>query len=177
MNWLRRSGRHRAVSQRSGYRSVPPTPDGAVSPGPIAAGRFLGRGTEACVLRVATAAGPVEALTLPVMVSPTCICPLVSPAEAMDEGSRQRTKANLHILLLLARDQPSYSATVVCRDGTVLPSIRQGRRGAVKEQQKRGQPGLRVDVAVGKCWRSPALMPEGSRCCCPSGARSTHSIA
>jgi len=98
MNRLRRSGGHRTGSQRSGYRSVPPTPDGAISPGPMAAGRFLGRGTEACVLRATTAA---EALTPPVMVSPTCICPLVSPAKAMDEVIRQRTKADLHIFLLL----------------------------------------------------------------------------
>jgi hypothetical protein len=85
-----------AASQRSGYRSVPPKPDGAVSPGPIAAGRFLGRGTEACARPVA-AGLTVEALTVPVMVSPTCICPLASPARTIDEGSRQRMKANLHI--------------------------------------------------------------------------------
>ena len=68
----------------------------------------------------------------------------------MDEGSRQRMKANLHIFLLLARDQPSDFATVVCRDGTVLPCIRLGYRGFAKEQQKRGQPGLGVDACGGR---------------------------
>jgi hypothetical protein len=63
------------------------------------AGRFLGSGTDTRV--VATGAAlTVEPLPGPVMMSPTLSCPLVSPARTIDEGSRQRTKANFHILLL-----------------------------------------------------------------------------
>src|SRR5882757_4099129 len=65
------------------------------------AGLFRGRGTDTRVLPTAAAAAlTVEPLPLPVMMSPTLSCPLVSPAKTIDEGSRQRTKANFHILLL-----------------------------------------------------------------------------
>jgi hypothetical protein len=101
--------------------------DGAVSLRPIAVGRSGGRGTGTCVWRGAMAADvgvTVEALPFPVIVSPTCSCPLASSAKPTDGGSRHATKANLHIFLLPTRDQPSEFATVVCWDGTVLPSIR-----------------------------------------------------
>ena len=149
-------------------------------------GRFLGSGTEACVWPVPTV-GALTGPVIPVMVSPTCICPLVSPAKTMDEGSRQRMKANLHIFLLPARDQPSDFATVMCEDGTVPPSIRQGCRGSAREQQIRGQRGLRIDAWGGRKELTKSGRGAGSTKATaissvhcldePNGAWSYHSIA
>ena len=60
------------------------------------------------------------ALALPTMVNPTWICPVLSRANATDEGSMQRTKTNRHIFLAPGRDRKSGFATMLCRDGAVF---------------------------------------------------------
>jgi hypothetical protein len=86
----------------------------------------------------------VAALGSATMVSPTLNCPLVCPARTKDQGSRHRTKANLHIFLLPARHQPSDFATGVCRDGTAVPSI----RSAVAIRTKRSKDEARLAFAT-----------------------------
>jgi hypothetical protein len=115
------TGPARFLRRALGYGRVQLLP-AAVLLEPRAAGLALGSGTA-----MAMAAGvglTVAALGSATMVSPTLNCPLVSPARTKDQGSRHRTKANLHIFLLPARHQPSDFATVVCRDGTAVPSVR-----------------------------------------------------
>ena len=100
--------------------------DGALSLGPLAEGLSVGRGTDATGSALAPAAvlGLTTELPVPVIVIPTCSRPLLSRAEVVDQGSRQKTKANLHIVWLPARDQSSGFATVASRDRTILSSKR-----------------------------------------------------
>src|SRR5882757_9426914 len=95
------------------------------------AGLFRGRGTDTRVLPTAAAAAlTVEPLPGPVMMSPTFSCPLVSPAKATDEGSRQRTKANFHILLLQhAINRPISQQGCAGMERFCLPSVVLSRLG------------------------------------------------
>jgi hypothetical protein len=116
--------------------------DGALSLGPLAAGLSVGRGTDTCVSLVAMAAGvglTREALPFPVMVIPTCSRSLLSPAKAIDESSKQKTKTNLHIFLA-----PSARSTVRFRNSGVpgwngSASRTTCCRGSAKEQKKQSQ--------------------------------------
>ena len=123
--------------------------DGAVLARPKAAGLSGGRGTDTCMLRGAMAAdagATVDALPPPVMVNPTCSCPLLSPAKTVHEGSTQTTKASLHIFPLPARDQPSDFVTVVCRDETTTPSSRLAHAARPKSSKNQSGPSVRVDA-------------------------------
>jgi hypothetical protein len=130
-----------AIRRTLGYGRVPLLPDAALL-GPMAAGLALGSGTA-----MAMAAGvglAVAALGSATIVSPTLNCPLVCPARTKDQGSRHRTKANLHIFLLPARHQPSDFATGVCRDGTAVPTVRSAV--AIQPSAARMRPGGLCDA-------------------------------
>jgi hypothetical protein len=114
------AGTNSAVAKN---RSEDHRKDGSISRRPIAAGRSGGRGTDPRMLPVAEVAGAeptMVALALPTMVNPTWICPVLSRANATDEGSMQRTKTNRHIFLAPGRDRKSGFATMLCRDGAVF---------------------------------------------------------
>jgi len=95
-------------------------------------------------------AGAVGVLPLPVMVNPTCSCPVLSPARTTDEDNKQTPMANLHIFLLPVPDQASDFATVLCRDGTVLRSKR--RPVAARSMSSKNE--------AGRAWRRRLLNKE-----------------
>jgi hypothetical protein len=122
----------RAAARAAKKRNEDHRTDGSVSRRPIAAGRSGGRGTDPRRLPVAMVAGAepaAETLPLPRMVNPIWICPVLSPARAMDEDSMQKTKASRHIFFALGRNRKSGFATMLCRDGSVFAHHLIYRRG------------------------------------------------